>query len=112
MVALEEVTTKDVSEQLKRQNPSISTQTNTKHYKALRKDLSEKYKWAKDNGSRQRITVGLSKSLNIEPDVSIATENRRLPVDTSYEVQQPLPKKRNTDHSPFDDAIIGPYGVL
>lgn len=107
-VVLEEVTPKDISEQLHCQNFSMSTRT----YDATLQDLPEKSKYAKNGGSRQRVAIGLSASLGIEPDVARATEGRPLPADMNKEMQQPPPKKLNINHSLFNDAIVGPYGVL
>lgn len=107
-VVPEEVTPKDISEPLHYQNSSMSTRTND----AAPQDLPEKSKYAKDGGSRQRVATGLFASLGIQPDVARATESRPLPVDSNEKMQPPPPKKRTTNHSLYDDAIVGPYGVL
>lgn len=100
-----------ISGLLKRQNPSTSNRT----IEVVCTPLPEKSKFAKDDFSRRRVLAGSSASLGSKPNVARATEKRILSAKLNSDTQPLIRKQhknRATDDSLYDDAVIGPYGVL
>lgn len=96
---MEEETGQAIPEKLHRQVSSESDQTNNVVLQG-----------AKDGGSKQRLGVGLSTCMASLSNV--ARPSRRPYRSSTPEMQQRPAKKPNQENSPFNDAIVGPYGVL